>query len=62
MSTTQTYELDWLSYLSNILSPAGQKVGINENSPPLTKPWRRPCKPYQSQEQRDVDYCRDARV
>ena len=26
MSTPQTYELGWLSYLSNILSPTGQKV------------------------------------
>ena len=27
MSTPQTYELGWFSYLSNILSPTGQKVG-----------------------------------
>ena len=31
MSTPQTYELGWLSYLSNILSPAGQKVGVKKN-------------------------------
>ena len=28
MSTPQAYELGWLSYLSNILSPTGQKVGV----------------------------------
>ena len=31
MSTPQTYELGWLSYLSNILSPTGQKVGRQKN-------------------------------
>ena len=30
MSTPQTYELGWLSYLSNILSPTGQKVGVKK--------------------------------
>ena len=32
MSTPQTYELGWLSYLSNILSPTGQKVGAKKCS------------------------------
>ena len=50
MSTPQTYELSWLSYLSNILSPTGQKVGVKKFSArglslPLSKPWRRPCLP-----------------
>ena len=31
MSTPQTYELGWLSYLSNILSPTSQKVGGGQN-------------------------------
>jgi len=43
----QTYELGWLSYLSN----TGQKVGVKKNSarfarricPPLSKPWRCRC-------------------
>ena len=43
-ATNQTKELDWLSYLSNILSPTGQKVGGSKKIvPPLSKPWRRPC-------------------
>ena len=32
MSTPQTYELGWLSYLSNMLSPTGQKVGVKNLS------------------------------
>ena len=53
MSMPQIYELGWLSYLSNILSPNGQKVGGQKIfsarfarricPPPLSKPWRRPC-------------------
>ena len=52
-ATNQTKELGWLSYLSNILPPTGQKVGgpkkifarsaRSQNCPPLSKPWRRPC-------------------
>ena len=52
-ATNQTKELGWLSYLSNILSPHGQKVGGGSKNfsassarkivPPLSKPWRRPC-------------------
>ena len=32
ISTPQTYEIGWLNYLCNILSPTGQKVGVKKFS------------------------------
>ena len=42
MSTPQTCELGWLSYLSNILAPTGQNVGVKKN---FARSARRICPP-----------------